>query len=70
MYGVYTPCPYAGTPKVLLQNEIYDITTEYKPWIETNTATLNTVTQLYDEFTENLVSKIPGLTNHHTMPDI
>jgi hypothetical protein len=63
MYGVCTLCPGAESLEVLLQNELDDITIEYKEWVATDRATLMTETQS-DELIENLMSKMPELTCH------
>jgi hypothetical protein len=39
MFGVCASCPGAETLKVLLQNELDDITVEYKQWVVTDRAT-------------------------------
>jgi hypothetical protein len=65
MYGVCTSCPGSETLKVIFQNELDDMTIEYKQWVMTDRATLMTVTQHSDKFIENFVSKMPELTHHH-----
>jgi hypothetical protein len=50
------------TLKVLLDNELDDMTIKYKQWVVTDRATFMTVTQQSDKFIENLVSKMPELT--------
>jgi hypothetical protein len=55
LHGVCTSCPGAETLKVLLQNELDEMTIQYKQWVVTDRATLMTVTQQSDEFIENLV---------------
>jgi hypothetical protein len=44
MCGICTSCPGAETLKVLLQNELDDMTVGYKQWVVKNRATLMTVT--------------------------
>jgi hypothetical protein len=35
-YGMYTSCPGAETPEVLLHNELDDMTIAYKQWVTTD----------------------------------
>jgi hypothetical protein len=65
MCGACTTYPGAETLEELLYGELDEITVEYKQWV-TDRAALMTVTHQSDELIENLVSKIPKLTHHHT----
>jgi hypothetical protein len=65
IYGVCISCPSAEILEVLFQNELDDMTVEYKQWVVTDRATLMAVTQQSDKFIENLVSEITKLTPHH-----
>jgi hypothetical protein len=57
MYGLRTSCPGAETLEVLLNNELDDMSVEYR---ESN---YHAPTQQSDELIENLVSKSPELTS-------
>jgi hypothetical protein len=65
IYSVCTSRPGAETLEILLQNELDDMTIEYKQWVVTDRATPMIVTQQSDKLIENLVSKMPELTRHH-----
>jgi hypothetical protein len=67
MYGVCTSCSGAEKLEVLLQNELDDMTIEYKQWVVTDRATLMTLTQQSIRFIENPVSKIPELNRYNIL---
>jgi hypothetical protein len=62
---VCTSCPGSETLAVFLQNELDDMTIEYKTWVVIDKATLMTLTHQSDKFIKSLVSKTPELTDHH-----